>query len=222
MKWNEKIKDWQNGKIQTYPKNLKKRFFFETHVCDKNMENNYEELFIENNSLQSLEQDTSSFKKHLEQSKNKYVTTFDNLSKEDLKIFWSCLEKMIDFVCIAFDKLQFTYHSGPVPTNVILATQYFIVVLKASLNGTYKKELLPRCMKEGENKTFIDYDKIKLLWCGKKLQKIIDLYEKCIQISSSSDPTKDEQIDGYMAAISKLLMIHDEEFRKLIYLSNEG
>ena len=56
----------------------------------------------------------------------------------------------------------------------------------------------------------------------KKLQKITDLYEKCFQIASSVDPTKDEQIDGYMAAINKLLMIHDEEFRKLIYLSTEG
>mgnify|MGYP003351803383 FL=1 len=38
----------------------------------------------------------------------------------------------------------------------------------------------------------------------------------------SDDPSKDEQIDGYMSAINKLLSIHDEEFRKLIYLSNEG
>jgi hypothetical protein len=150
------------------------------------------------------------------------TVSFDNLTKDDLKIFWVCLEKMIMYVCMAFDKLQFTYHSGPVPTNVILATQYFITILKASLNGTYCKELLPRCMIEGENKTFLDYDKIKLLWCGKKLQKITDLYEKCFQISTSTDPTKEDQIDGYMSAINKLLTIHDEEFRKLIYLSNEG
>ena len=162
--------------------------------------------------------------KYRDQSENTITNenSFDNLSEEDLKIFWLCLEKMITFVCMAFDRLQFTYHSGPVPTNVILATQYFITILKASLNGTYNKDLLPRCMVEGENKTFLDYDKIKLLWCGKKIQKITDLYEKCVQISASSDPTKDDQIDGYMAAINKLLTIHDEEFRKLIYLSNEG
>jgi len=147
---------------------------------------------------------------------------FDNLTPEDLKIFWICLEKMIKFVCMAFDRLQFTYHSGPVPTNVILATQYFITILKASLEGTYSKEILPRCMVEGESKTFLDYDKIKQLWYGKKLQKITDLYEKCFQIMSTDDATKDEQVDGYMAAINKLLKIHDEEFRKLIYLSNEG
>ena len=150
------------------------------------------------------------------------IDSFDNLSPEDLKTFWSCLEKMIKFVCMAFDKLQFTYHSGPVPTNVILATQYFITILKSSLDGKYSKELLPRCMVEGENKTFLDYEKIKQLWCGKKIQKITDLYEKCFQILNSSDQTKEDQVDGYMSAINKLLTIHDEEFRKLIYLSNEG
>jgi hypothetical protein len=33
---------------------------------------------------------------------------------------------------------------------------------------------------------------------------------------------KEEEIDGYMAAINKLLSLHDDEFRKLISFSNEG
>jgi hypothetical protein len=142
MKWNEKIKDWKNGIIQTYPKNLKKRFFFETYVCDKNMENNYEELFIENNSLQSLEQDTSSFKEHLEKSKNKYVTTFDNLSKDSRliipipkkdknyttikdfidnasetqqKYFWKKVSTEIQKILKKYDKIYVSTHGLGVP-----------------------------------------------------------------------------------------------------------
>lgn len=147
---------------------------------------------------------------------------FDNLTPEDKLLFWKCLEKMIHFSCVAFERLQYTYYSGPIPTNVVLATQFFINTLRDSLNGNYSRENLPRCMVEGENRNFIDYDKIKLLWSGKKLIKIIDLYEKCFATQKSDDPTKEDQIIGYMAAINKLLSIHDDEFRKLMCLSNEG
>jgi hypothetical protein len=148
--------------------------------------------------------------------------SFDYLTTEEKKVFWSCLEKMVLFACMAFDKLQFTYYNGPVPTNVVLATQFFINTLRDSLNGTYKKDILPRCMVEGENKTFLDYDKIKLLWTGDKLNKIVSLYEKCFATQNSDTKYKDEEIEGYMTAVNKLLYLHDEEFRTLINLSNEG
>lgn len=147
---------------------------------------------------------------------------FDYLTIEDTKLFWSCLEKMIIFACMAFDKLQYTYNYGPIPTNVILATQFFINTLKESLKGNYSKEILPRCLIEGENKTFIDYDKIKLLWNGEKISKITSLYEKCFDIQKKENKYKEEEIDGYLSAINKLLFLHDEEFRTLISLSNEG
>jgi hypothetical protein len=150
------------------------------------------------------------------------INGFDYLSKEDKLLFWSCLEKMIIFACMAFDRLQYTYNCGPIPTNVILATQFFINILKESLKGTYNKDILPRCLVENENKTFIDYDKIKLLWNGEKLAKITSLYEKCFQTQKTESKYKDEEIDGYMSAINKLLFLHDEEFRTLISLSNEG
>lgn len=147
---------------------------------------------------------------------------FDYLSKDDKELFWKCLEKMILFACMAFDKLQYTYNNGPVPTNVILATQFFINTLKESLKGTYNKDILPRCLVEGENKTFIDYEKIKLLWNGHKLSKIISLYEKCFDTQNSDNKYKEDEIDGYMSAINKLLSLHDDEFRQLISFSNEG
>jgi hypothetical protein len=52
MIWKDKINKWQNGVIQTYPKNIHKKFLYETSVCDKKLENEYKELFIENNELE--------------------------------------------------------------------------------------------------------------------------------------------------------------------------
>ena len=80
--WTEKIKNWQNGVVQTYPKNVKKRFFYETYVCDKNMENIYDESFIESNVLEGLHQDIYTYEDHIKKSKNKYAVAFNNLSGE--------------------------------------------------------------------------------------------------------------------------------------------
>jgi hypothetical protein len=86
MKWNKKINDWANGIYQTYPNNIQKRFFYETSVCDKKMENEYNEIFIENNNLEKLKEDFTQFKEHIIKSKNKYTISFSNLSNDTILI----------------------------------------------------------------------------------------------------------------------------------------
>jgi hypothetical protein len=154
-------------------------------------------------------------------SKYKNIKNTD-MTEDERKKFWECLEKMCKFLCVAFDKLQHTYYTGPIPTNVVTTIQYYINLLNDSLNGSYTPDRLPKCLNEAENKNFLDYDKIKILWNGDKLKQICDLYEKCFEKLNSSDRTKDDQISGYMQAVDKLLSIHDNQFRELICLSNEG
>lgn len=86
MKWIDKLNAWKNGKVLQYPKNIKSRFFFETFVCDKNMNNNYKEKFIEYDLLNTLQEDSSQFQKYIELSKNKYVTSFSNISGDSILI----------------------------------------------------------------------------------------------------------------------------------------
>ncbi len=136
--------------------------------------------------------------------------------------FWLCLEKMCKFLCVAFDKLQHTYYTGPIPTNVVTTIQYYINLIEDSLNGRYTSDKLPKCIHESENQNFLDYDKIKLLWNANKLEQICDLYEKCFSKLASTDKTKDEQVEGYMRAIDSLITIHDNQFRELLSFSNEG
>jgi hypothetical protein len=152
----------------------------------------------------------------------KYKEIKTDLDETERKKFWECLEKMARFLCMAFDRLQYTYYTGPIPTNVVTTIQYYINIIKDSLDGTYNIDRLPKCLHEGENKNFLDYDKIKILWNGDKLKQICDLYEKCFEKLNSNDRTKDDQIAGYMQAVDKLLSIHDNQFRELICLSNEG
>jgi len=83
MKWKDKINEWSNGKVLKYPKNITSRFFYETSVCDKNMNNEYKENFIENNLLNTLKEDFSSFEEYF---KDEYILSFPNKSGDCLLI----------------------------------------------------------------------------------------------------------------------------------------
>ena len=84
MKWNNKLYEWTN-KPFNYPKKLSKSFFWETKPIT-NLNDDYKEIFIENTSLSKLKQNYSSFEEHIKRSRNKYVTSFYNLSKTSLLI----------------------------------------------------------------------------------------------------------------------------------------
>ena len=47
MTWKDKIKNWENGIPQKYPKNIDYQFEWKTSPINKNMENQYKEKFIE-------------------------------------------------------------------------------------------------------------------------------------------------------------------------------
>lgn len=81
--WKDKINKWLKGKYQKYPKNIKKRFFYETSYCDNNMLNIYKDNFIESDKLKQInKQDYSLFIDYINTSNNKYATSFYNLSKD--------------------------------------------------------------------------------------------------------------------------------------------
>ena len=85
--WNDKIEQWRNHIVQKYPDNIKKSFFFETSMCNKNKTTEYKEYFIETTEFDDIEeQDFRSFKKYIKMSDNKYATSFYNLSKDTLLI----------------------------------------------------------------------------------------------------------------------------------------
>jgi len=86
MLWKDKINLWKNGEYQTYPNTINKRFFFEIHVCNKNMTNEYEEKFIENDNLEIILQNYSSFIDYINESIDENVVSFKNLSSDSLLI----------------------------------------------------------------------------------------------------------------------------------------
>jgi hypothetical protein len=142
MRWRDKINDWTNFNILKYPKNIESRFFFETSFCNKDMDNEYEEIFIENNSLNNMYQDYTNFLEYIKSSKNKYVVSFPNLSGDSIliipiprknkdfttikdfidnssithqKFFWKKVAKEINKILINNEKIYVSTHGLGIP-----------------------------------------------------------------------------------------------------------
>lgn len=82
MSWEDKIKSWLDGEIQTYPSDkINKRFFYETSPITKNMKEKYQGVFIKSDALDKMKEDYSSFSQNIKKSENSDVTSFYNLSK---------------------------------------------------------------------------------------------------------------------------------------------
>lgn len=76
MLWIKKIKNFED---KYFMKDKNYEYFYETS-CYKNQKSIYKEKFVKTNLLPK-NQDYSSFLEYIEKSKNKYVTSFWNLSR---------------------------------------------------------------------------------------------------------------------------------------------
>lgn len=131
------------------------------------------------------------------------------------------LRRLVHYLCHSIRKLQETYANG----NVVLALQFYIIILEAGLNGTYDNNLLPTYLNKddtlaSQRSNLLDYQKIRNLWDLDKLKKVCELYDKCFStdINEESGPI----IEGYLRSIDTILNGADQEFQLLIRNSNEG
>jgi hypothetical protein len=105
MIWSDKISQWLQGITQTYPDDIKNRFFYETSVCDLNLTNSYQENYIENDQLNSMSYDLKPFKSYFQSSTNKYVVSFYNLNQSTIlivpmpikKLYFTTMKEFVDY-----------------------------------------------------------------------------------------------------------------------------
>jgi hypothetical protein len=126
------------------------------------------------------------------------------------------IRKMIGYLIISFEKMQHeTYNNG----NVILAIQFYINILKMSLDGTFRNEMLPNNI---DCETLLDYNKLKNLWNLEDVKYICDKYEECFEVLANesygvdNNKGKDKIIYGIISYIDEKLNKKNAEFQKLI------
>lgn len=79
MFWSEKLEDWKNGNILTYPYEITSQFLWETSPISKYVDNEFLEKFIPNKNLNCQTQNYSSFNQYINQSKTN-TCVFNNLN----------------------------------------------------------------------------------------------------------------------------------------------
>lgn len=82
VKWKDKIMEWSAGKYLQYPSTITKSFFYETSICTAELDIPYQQKFIPDSRLSSMQQDSTSFDKEIKKASkkgNKYATSFTNL-----------------------------------------------------------------------------------------------------------------------------------------------
>ena len=84
MKWSQILNDWENGNYFMYPQNITQKFQWNTSVI-KNQNSDFKEDFQENPDL-PLFQDMTSYKQYINNSNNKYVVSFPNLSGDTILV----------------------------------------------------------------------------------------------------------------------------------------
>lgn len=85
MIWNDVLKNWENGIVLQYPKNVKGRFQWNTSVLKKNGNVEFKQTFRTNDKL-AQSQNKENFEEHIKKSQNKYVTSFPNPSKDTMLV----------------------------------------------------------------------------------------------------------------------------------------
>jgi hypothetical protein len=85
MLWLDVLKNWENGIVLKYPNELCDKFQWNTSVLKDNGNVEYKQSFKANKAL-AITQNYKDFKYHIANSKNKYVTSFPNLSNDTMLV----------------------------------------------------------------------------------------------------------------------------------------
>lgn len=85
VKWNEVLDDWTEGNVLKYPGQLKGRFQWNTSELKENGNSVFQQTFRTNDNLPS-KQTKKDFQEKFDNSKNPFVTSFPNLSKDTMLV----------------------------------------------------------------------------------------------------------------------------------------
>ncbi len=85
MLWSDVLKNWENGIVLRYPKQLKGRFLWNTSVLKNNGNVEFKQSFKTDNKLPD-KQNKKDFQEYINKSDNKYVTALPNLSKDTMLV----------------------------------------------------------------------------------------------------------------------------------------
>jgi len=113
------------------------------------------------------------------------------------------------YLIMGIDKLASTYEFD----NVVFVLKYFANLLRAGIDGTYNREMLPPHLLKPLDNNLLDISKVKNLWDDKTIIELTELFIRCFNAYDEADTKK---MKVYSAAISEMLNSKDIEFKEII------
>merc|ERR1712216_1101945 len=81
--WADVLKGWEHGECVTYPKSVKRPFFYETTPITKDFEKKdvvYRQKFVTTDKFNGVKEDYSRFKDYIDNSSSNHAVAFMNLA----------------------------------------------------------------------------------------------------------------------------------------------
>ena len=114
---------------------------------------------------------------------------------------------IVGYACNGLERLQTTYKRG----NVVLAIQLQLNFLRDALAGKEISDRLPQHFNMEDNLSFIDYNKIKLIWDLETIEGIYQQFHLAYRsLNSGTNP------EPHVKSIVALLDEKDRTFKSLV------
>jgi hypothetical protein len=132
--------------------------------------------------------------------------TIDSLATDDTS---ASLKKLAKYMASGIPCLEEVYGL----TCAGLTLQYYIVMLRCGIKGTYDKEdLLPSYAQDVINQNLIQPEKLRGIWKSEDIRRITELFDNCF---STKDSNK-IMLNGYITNITTILSAKDQEFQQIV------
>lgn len=95
-----------------------------------------------------------------------------------------------------------------------LTLQYYIVLLRAGISGSYNSKLLPEKSKDVTERNLLNTSKLKGLWKSTDIERMSQLFKDC---ESTKSENNTELLSGYIKSIETILKTKDEKFMKIVH-----
>jgi len=176
--------------------------YIEHHLCPKSIKS---DKIVEEEAAKSSAPTISLMGESFDDVKPSPKSGDSDLSDQCHKYLKLIAQYMIDGLHV----LEKTYEYD----NSVFTLQYFAILLKAGIDGTYTQDMLPPHLREYTSQNLFDVVKIKKLWNDKNIIHIGKIFEECFDAQSKDVP---DAVTVYKVAIEKFLDIRDDEFKKLV------
>lgn len=136
-----------------------------------------------------------------------YLIGTQKSNKNEQKELLENLKLLGEYCIFGINELQKTYDYD----NAVFTLQYYILLIREGINGTYSEKSLPNHLKELTKNNLFDDTKIQKIWEDLHIIELAKTFKNCFDAEKNNDIIL---LDSNKEKIFNILSKHDELFKK--------